>query len=80
MKGARQQKISYEDIAILAPTRGRMRGYGRSHGSCLVSNLLYKNNIKFKQFYEESTDELSNNIRYEPQKGYINVLTFMGCY
>ena len=32
--------------AILSPTRGRMRGYGNSHGLCLISNILYKAGIK----------------------------------
>ena len=55
-----------------------MRSDGRSNGLCLISNILYKNKYKFKQFYEEATDELSNNIQYVPKSGYINILTFMG--
>lgn len=78
LENAKKINIDFSDIAILAPTRGRMRGYGRSNGLCLVSNLLYKNKIKFKQFYEESTDELNTNIKYDPQKGHINILTYMG--
>jgi len=76
---ADNQNIDLSDIAILAPTRGKMRGYGKSHGLCLVSNILYKANIKFKQFYEEATDEISaNSVAYMPEKGYINMLTYMG--
>lgn len=78
LKNAKKVGLKYHDIAILSPTRGRMRGHGKSHGLCLISNLLYKNNIKFKQFYEETTDDLSNNIRYEVKKDHINVLTYMG--
>ena len=66
------------EIAILAPTRGRMTGSGKSYGLCLISNILYKNKIKFKQFYEESNEEFGGNIQYKPKKGYINVLTYMG--
>jgi hypothetical protein len=75
---AKQSNINLSDIAILAPTRGRMRGYGKSHGLCFVSNLLYKNNIKFKQFYEETTEDFSFNIKYIPKKDHVNVLTYMG--
>jgi hypothetical protein len=78
LTNAKKNKIKFEDIAILSPTRGRMRGYGKSHGLCLVSNLLYKNKFNFKQFYEETSDEIGNGIKYEPEKGHINVLTYMG--
>lgn len=78
LKYAERNNIDLSDFAILAPTRGRMRSDGRSNGLCLISNILYKNNYKFKQFYEESTDEVSNNIQYEPRSNHINILTFMG--
>ncbi len=78
LENAKKCGINFKDIAILAPTRGRMKGYGNSHGLCLVSNLLYKNKIKFKQFYEEATDEINNNIRYFPEDNTVNVLTYMG--
>ena len=78
LQNAKKEKIELSDFAILAPTRGRMRGYGKSHGLCFVSNLLYKNKIKFKQFYEEATDDYSGNINYKPQKGNVNILTYMG--
>ena len=71
--------IDLSEFAILSPTRGRMRSYGKSHGLCLISNILHQNKIKFKQFYEESTDEVSNGqIKYKPEKGHINILTYMG--
>ena len=78
LQNAKKLKINFKDIAILSPTRGRMKGYGNSHGLCLISNLLYKNKIKFKQFYEEATDEINNNIRYKPENNTINILTYMG--
>lgn len=78
LSNAKESKIDFSDIAILAPTRGRMLGYGKSHGLCLISNLLYKNKIKFKQFYEESTDDQQTGIKYLPEKGHINILTYMG--
>jgi len=65
------------ECAILSPTRGRMRS-DNSNGLCFISNILYKNNIKFKQFYEESTDEINTGIKYEPEDDCINILTFMG--
>ena len=74
-----KQGFDLSNFAILAPTRGRMRGGGKSHGLCFVSNILYKAKIKFKQFYEETTDDIaSEGIRYEPEKGHVNILTFMG--
>lgn len=79
LKNAKHYGFNYSEIAILAPTRGRMVGYGRSHGLCLISNLLYKNKIKFKQFYEESTEEQQmTGIKYIPEKNHVNILTFMG--
>jgi hypothetical protein len=78
LKNAERNNIDLSDFAILAPTRGRMRSDGRSNGLCLISNILFKNGYKFKQFYEEATDELSNNIQYAPESNHINILTFMG--
>jgi hypothetical protein len=78
LKRANGVNIDLSDFAILSPTRGRMRANGKSNGLCLVSNILFKNGIKFKQFYEEATDELSNSLQYAPQKGHINMLTYMG--
>ena len=78
LKLASNNNIDLSDIAILSPTRGRMKGLGNSHGLCLVSNLLYKHKYKFKQFYEEINDEQTNNIKYEPIKNHVNLLTYMG--
>lgn len=75
---AKKTGIDYSDIAILSPTRGRMMGQGRSHGLCFVSNLLFKNKIKFKQFYEEALDDQQTSIKYCPEKSHINLLTYMG--
>lgn len=71
--------LEMSDFAILAPTRGRMRGGGASNGLCFVSNILYKSKIKFKQFYEESVSGVNGDcIKYEPKKGHVNILTYMG--
>ena len=76
---AKSRGIDYSEFAILSPTRGRMGGGGNSHGLCFISNILYKAKIKFKQFYEESTDEVSGEgIKYMPKKGHVNILTYMG--
>ena len=71
-------KVDYSDFAILSPTRGKMRGHGKSNGLCFVTNILYKAGIKFKQFYEEATDDTGTKIDYKPEKGYVNILTYMG--
>ncbi|ATZ80594.1 ATP-dependent DNA helicase [Bodo saltans virus] len=78
LKRAISAKIDLSEFAILSPTRGKMRSAGRSNGLCFISNVLYKNGIKFKQFYEETTDEITNNIQYVPEKGHLNILTYMG--
>jgi hypothetical protein len=76
---ATSRGIDLSEFAILSPTRGRMRSGGRSHGLCFVANVLYKVGIKFKQFYEEAVDEITGEgIKYEPTKGYVNILTYMG--
>lgn len=78
---AKKSGVDYSEIAILSPTRGRMMGHGRSHGLCFISNLLYKNKIKFKQFYEEALDNeqsQKSGVKYCPEIGYINLLTYMG--
>ena len=78
IKTAINMKIEPSDIAILSPTRGKMRGYGKSHGLCFISNILHNAGIKFKQFYEETTDQTEGNVKYKPKEGYINLLTYMG--
>jgi thymidine kinase len=76
---AQSRGIDLSEFAILSPTRGRMQGGGRSHGLCFISNILYKAKIKFKQFYEEATDEASaEGIKYSPEKNHVNILTYMG--
>ncbi len=79
LESAHKNNIDLSEFAILSPTRGRMRPGGKSHGLCFVSNILYKSKIKFKQFYEESIDEVNGGgIKYTPTKGHVNVLTYMG--
>lgn len=71
--------IDYSKIAIIAPTRGKMLDYGKSHGLCLISNILHNNDINFIQLYEESSDiDSLSNITYQPIEKHINILTFMG--
>lgn len=79
LNNAIEMNMELSDFAILSPTRGRMGQQGRSHGLCLISNILYQNDIKFKQFYEESTEEVSGTgITYQPEDGHVNILTYMG--
>ena len=79
LNNAQEEHIDLSKFAILSPTRGRMRGGGMSHGLCFISNILFKAKIKFKQFYEESTDEISEDgIKYAPEDGHVNILTYMG--
>ena len=69
INSAKANDIDLSDLAILSPTRGKMRGMGRSHGLCFVSNFLYRAKIPFKQFYEESTEEVNEDgVKYEPEK------------
>lgn len=78
LKNAEKNKVDFSDFAILAPTRGRMRSAGKSNGLCLVTNILYKNGYKFKQFYEEASEDAGGNIQYLPEPGHVNILTYMG--
>lgn len=78
LKYAQEDGIDFSEIAILSPTRGRMKSFGKSNGLCLVTNVLYEHGIKFEQFYSEATDEVSGNISYCPKKGHLNILTYMG--
>jgi len=78
INNAQEENIDLKDIAIIAPTRGKMKSWGMSYGLCFVTNILYKHSIKFKQFYEESVDESSTRIEYKPESNHINILTFMG--
>jgi len=78
IKGAMEENVDLKDIAIIAPTRGKMKSWGLSHGLCFITNILFKNSIPFKQFYEESTDESSTKLEYKPESGHINILTYMG--
>ena len=73
-----ERGIDLKDVAILSPIRGRMKGFGKSNGLCLVTNILSKHRIKFKQFYDENKEEESDKVLYEPETSHINILTYMG--
>jgi hypothetical protein len=73
-----ENNIDLKEVAILSPVRGRMKGFGKSNGLCLVTNILSKYNKKFKQFYDENKDEESDKVLYEPITQHINILTYMG--
>lgn len=74
----KERGIDLKDVAILSPIRGRMKGFGKSNGLCLVTNILSKHHIKFKQFYDENTEEESDKVLYEQKSSYLNILTYMG--
>jgi hypothetical protein len=74
----KERGINLKDVAILSPVRGRMKGFGKSNGLCLITNILSKHQIKFKQFYDENKEEESNKISYNPIDDHINILTYMG--
>ena len=65
------------DIAIISPIKGKIT-LNSATGLCMVSNVLSKNNIKFKQFYDESKEETNPNLKYEPVKGYCSLITIFG--
>jgi hypothetical protein len=73
-----EMKIDLKDVAILSPIRGRMKGFGKSNGLCLITNILSKHHIKFKQFYDENKEEESDKVLYEPETSHLNILTYMG--
>jgi len=70
-------KVDLSEVAILAPTRGQVQ-HGKSRGLSLVANILYANGIAFKQFYDESNSEDNGVVKYDPEKGKLNLLTYMG--
>jgi hypothetical protein len=72
-----KQKVDLSDVAILAPTRGQVQ-HGKSRGLSLLANILFANEISFKQFYDESNSEDNGVVKYEPEKGKLNLLTYMG--
>ena len=75
---ATKYEINFKDIAIIAPTRGVIKGTDKSKGLCFITNILHKYNFKFKQFYEEATDEVSTKLEYKPENNKLNILTYMG--
>jgi len=74
----KSHNIDISTIAILAPTRGYIKN-NKAKGLAFVSNMLAHRNIPFKAFYDETNDsESGQKIKYEPEKGYVNVLTYTG--
>jgi len=79
LKSAIHAGIDLSQFALLAPTRGGLRSGGRSNGLCFAANILFKENIPFKAFYEESKEEQnSDGVKFEPEKGHVNLLSCMG--
>lgn len=72
-----EEECDLSDIAILSPVKGKI-GINYSNGLCLVSNILSKYNVKFKQFYDESKDDVGNNIKYENELGSCVLMTICG--
>jgi thymidine kinase len=72
-----EETSDLSDIAILSPVKGKI-GLNYSDGLCLAANILSKYNIKFKQFYDESKDDASNNIKYEHESGSCVLMTICG--
>ena len=72
-----EKNIELSDIAILSPVKGKI-GKNYSSGLCLVANVLSKYNINFIQFYDESKEDSNPNMRYEPIKNHITLMTIFG--
>lgn len=72
-----KMKVDLSEVAILAPTRGQVQ-HGKSRGLSLIANVLYANSIPFKQFYDESNSEDNGVVKYDPERGKLNLLTYMG--
>ena len=73
----REDNVELSDIAIIAPIKGKIT-LNISTGLCMVSNALSNNNIKFKQFYDESKEETNPNMKYEPVKEHLSLITICG--
>lgn len=71
------ENIDLSDIAIISPIKGKIT-LNSATGLCMVSNVLSKYKIKFKQFYDESKEENNPNSKYEPEKGYCSLITICG--
>ncbi len=69
--------IDLSDIAIISPIKGKIT-INSATGLCMVSNVLSKYNIKFKQYYDESKEEANPNLKYEPVPGYCSLITICG--
>jgi len=65
------------DIAIISPVKGKISRYN-SYGLCYISNILTNNNINFIQYYDESKEETSHTIKYEPVDGHCSLITIFG--
>jgi superfamily I DNA/RNA helicase len=81
------KKIPLHKVAILAPTRGYLKitkGISKYKGLCDISNLLFKHNIPFKQFYNDSSSLMSmedppvsvGKISYKIAMGHVNLMTY----
>jgi hypothetical protein len=79
LTSATDNGIDLSEFAILCPVRGMLKAGGNSSGLCFASNILYKAKIPFKQFYEESKDEVSGDgVKFEPETNHVNVLSMIG--
>jgi hypothetical protein len=77
------KKIPLHKCAILAPTRGYlkdMNGMCKYKGLCYIANLLYKHDVAFQQFYNDSgpgaEDQDSVKLKYKPLKDHVNLMTY----
>lgn len=73
----KEDNVDLSDIVIISPIKGKITNHSAT-GLCMVSNALSNNNINFKQFYDESKEETNPNIKYEPVKDHLSLITICG--
>ena len=71
------KNIDLSDVAIISPVKGKI-GINYSNGLCYVANILSKYNIPFKQYYDESKEDVENTITYDNEPNKIALMTIFG--
>lgn len=71
------KNINFSDIAIISPVKGKI-GINYSNGLCYIANILSKYNINFKQYYDESKEDIENTITYDNEPNKIALMTIFG--
>lgn len=71
------KNVDLSDIAIISPVKGKI-GINYSNGLCYIANILSKYNFSFKQYYDESKEDMENTISYDKEPNKIALMTIFG--